>query len=115
MVEVCPQERSPCSGARFNALSAGIHPVLPVPSPDKTRIWIMSHLERGSSWASLTLKQGFDFGEVARRGLGAAHGELLEKALAYNLCHLARMRRAKEEQAKAAANGDDEPALAQAA
>ena len=62
-----------------------------------------------------TLKQGFDFGEVARRGLGAAHGELLEKALAYNLCHLARMRRAKEEQAKAAANGDDEPALAQAA
>ncbi len=42
-----------------------------------------------------TLKQGFDFGEVARRGLVAAHGELLEKVLAYNLCHLARMRRAK--------------------
>jgi hypothetical protein len=29
-----------------------------------------------------TLKQGFDFGEVARRGLDAVHGELLEKALA---------------------------------
>lgn len=58
-----------------------------------------------------TLKQGFDFGEVARRGLVAAHGELLEKALAYNLCHLARMRRAKE----AAARSDDEQALEQAA
>jgi hypothetical protein len=57
-----------------------------------------------------TLKQGFDFGEVARRGLVAAHGELLEKVLAYNLCHLARMRRAK-----AAANSDDEQALEQAA
>jgi IS5 family transposase len=57
-----------------------------------------------------TLKQGFDFGEVARRGLVAVHGELLEKALAYNLCHLARMRRAK-----AAAEYDDERALAQAA
>jgi len=57
-----------------------------------------------------TLKQGFDFGEVARRGLAAAHGELLEKALAYNLCHMARTRRAE-----AAANGDEEPALAQAA
>jgi len=57
-----------------------------------------------------TLKQGFDFGEVARRGLVAAHGELLEKALAYNLCHLARMRRAKE-----AATSDDEQGLEQAA
>lgn len=58
-----------------------------------------------------TLKQGFDFGEVARRGLGAVHGELLEKALAYNLCHLARVRRARE----AAAKSDDEQALLRAA
>lgn len=58
-----------------------------------------------------TLKQGFDFGEVARRGLVAAHGELLEKVLAYNLCHLARMRRAMQ----ADANRDDERASAQAA
>jgi len=57
-----------------------------------------------------TLKQGFDFGAVARRGLAAAHGELLEKVLAYNLCHLARMRRAK-----AAPMLDDEQALPQAA
>jgi hypothetical protein len=35
-----------------------------------------------------TLKQGFDFGAVTRRGLAAAHGELLEKTLAYNICHM---------------------------
>ena len=56
-----------------------------------------------------TLKQGFDFGEVARRGLAAVYGELLEKALAYNLCHLARMRHARK------AMRDDERALANAA
>ena len=49
-----------------------------------------------------TLKQGFDFGEVARRGLGAAHGELLEKALAYNLCHMARTRLKRDEAAPSA-------------
>ena len=38
-----------------------------------------------------TLKQGFDFGEVARRGLFAVYGELLEKALAYNVCVTARL------------------------
>ena len=40
-----------------------------------------------------TLKHGFDFGEVARRGLPAVHGELLEKALAYNVCVTVRLRR----------------------
>lgn len=40
-----------------------------------------------------TLKQGFDFGEVARRGLPGVYAELLEKALAYNLCLSARLRR----------------------
>ena len=40
-----------------------------------------------------TLKQGFDFGEVARRGLPAVHAELLEKALAYNFCRMACIRR----------------------
>ena len=39
-----------------------------------------------------TLKHGFDFGEVARRGLPAVLAELLEKALAYNLCVTARLR-----------------------
>ena len=40
-----------------------------------------------------TLKQGYDFGEMARRGLMAVHGEMLEKALAYNICVTARLRR----------------------
>lgn len=60
-----------------------------------------------------TLKQGFDFGEVARRGLSAAHGELLEKALAYNLCHLVRLRKAAVAKAAAAkAEEEDELTLA---
>lgn len=40
-----------------------------------------------------TLKHGFDFGEVARRGLPAVHAELLEKALAYNAGVTVRLRR----------------------
>lgn len=56
-----------------------------------------------------TLKQGFDFGAVARRGLAAAHGELLEKALAYNLCHMVRTRRAL------GANSDHDSTLQRAA
>jgi IS5 family transposase len=43
-----------------------------------------------------TLKQGFNFDEVARRGLDAAHAELLEKALAHNLCNLLRVRDKKQ-------------------
>jgi hypothetical protein len=41
-----------------------------------------------------TLKHGYHFGEVARRGLVAVYAELLEKALAYNLCVTARRCRA---------------------
>ena len=48
-----------------------------------------------------TLKQGFDFGYVARRGLEAAHGELLEKALAYNICRMLRKRHADDDAAHA--------------
>lgn len=40
-----------------------------------------------------TLKHCFDFGEVARRGLLAVTAELLEKALAYNICVTVRLRR----------------------
>jgi hypothetical protein len=46
-----------------------------------------------------TIKHGFHFGEVARRGLRAAHADLLEKVLAYNLCKLVSVRRAKEQEA----------------
>jgi len=40
-----------------------------------------------------TLKHCFDFGVVARRGLPAVYAELLEKALAYNICVTVRLRR----------------------
>ncbi len=42
-----------------------------------------------------TLKDGFSFDAVARRGLAAAEGELLEKVLAYNACRMALVRRAE--------------------
>jgi hypothetical protein len=57
-----------------------------------------------------TLKQGFAFGEVARRGLSAAYAELLEKSLAYNLCQIVRKREAAEVRKRA-----EENALAPAA
>lgn len=41
-----------------------------------------------------TIKNGFDFGRVARRGLENVRAELLEKVLAYNFCRLAACRRA---------------------
>jgi IS5 family transposase len=44
-----------------------------------------------------TIKQGFHFGEVARRGLQAATADLLEKVLAYNICKIVSVRAAKEE------------------
>jgi IS5 family transposase len=51
-----------------------------------------------------TLKQGFDFGEAARRGLYQVHAELLEKVLAYNLCHLTRVKARR-----AGLDSDEEP------
>jgi hypothetical protein len=50
-----------------------------------------------------TLKDGFSFDAVARRGLAAVEGELLEKVLAYNLCRMAITRRSSETQDRAAA------------
>lgn len=50
-----------------------------------------------------TMKQGFDFGEVARRGLERVEGELLEKVLAYNLCRTALARASAAHAARAAA------------
>jgi hypothetical protein len=49
-----------------------------------------------------TLKDGFAFDAVARRGLAAVEGELLEKALAYNACRMALTRRASIEEDLAA-------------
>lgn len=41
-----------------------------------------------------TLKHGFDFGRVARRGLENVRAEMLEDVLAYNFCRMARCRQA---------------------
>ena len=35
-----------------------------------------------------TIKQGFDFGRVMRRGIENVRGELLEKVIAYNFCRI---------------------------
>ncbi|MBI3698171.1 MAG: transposase, partial [Acidobacteria bacterium] len=45
-----------------------------------------------------TIKHGFDFGRVARRGLENVQAELLEKVLAYNFCRLAACRQAADTQ-----------------
>jgi IS5 family transposase len=39
-----------------------------------------------------TIKQSFNFGHVARRGIEHVHAELLEKVIAHNLCHIIRTR-----------------------
>ncbi len=57
-----------------------------------------------------TLKHGFDFGEVARRGLYDVYAELLEKALAYNIGVTVRLRC----QAALAATAECAPAQAAA-
>jgi len=44
-----------------------------------------------------TLKKGHHFGEAARRGLCAVKAEMLEKAIAYNVCLTARLRQAAAE------------------
>ena len=40
-----------------------------------------------------TIKDGFEFGELGRRGLEAVREELLEKVLAYNCCRIVLMRK----------------------
>lgn len=47
-----------------------------------------------------TLKHGFDFGRVARRGLENVRAEMIEKVLAYNFCRMAACRRAATEVAQ---------------
>ena len=44
-----------------------------------------------------TIKYGFDFGELSRRGIEAVREELLEKVLAYNFCRSILMRKRRQE------------------
>ncbi len=46
-----------------------------------------------------TIKDGFEFGELGRRGLDAVQDELLEKVLAYNCCRIILMRKRKGQDA----------------
>ena len=50
-----------------------------------------------------TIKHGFGFGRVARRGIDRVHAELLEKVLAYNFCRMAACRRADSDESRLAA------------
>jgi len=44
-----------------------------------------------------TIKDGFEFGEVGRRGLESVQDELLEKVLAYNCCRIVLMKKRRRE------------------
>jgi len=50
-----------------------------------------------------TIKDGFEFGELGRRGLEAVRDELLEKALAYNSCRSILLRQRRRDKLKQAA------------
>jgi IS5 family transposase len=44
-----------------------------------------------------TIKDGFEFGELARRGIDAVRAELTEKVLAYNCCRIIQLRKRRRE------------------
>jgi len=50
-----------------------------------------------------TIKDGFEFGELGRRGLAAVRDELLEKVLAYNCCRTILMKKRRREALEPAA------------
>ena len=50
-----------------------------------------------------TIKDGFAFGELGRRGIDAVRDELLEKVLAYNCCRIILMRKRRREELALAA------------
>lgn len=45
-----------------------------------------------------SLKDGFSFGQLARRGIQAVRAELLEDVIAYNFCHILRVRERNQEE-----------------
>ena len=50
-----------------------------------------------------TIKDGFAFGELGRRGIEAVRDELLEKVLAYNCCRSILLRQRQREELEPAA------------
>jgi hypothetical protein len=45
-----------------------------------------------------TIKDGFEFGELGRRGIDAVRQELTEKVLAYNCCRIILMKQRRRKQ-----------------
>ena len=43
-----------------------------------------------------TIKDGFEFGKVGRRGIDAVRSELTEKVLAYNCCRILLLKQRRE-------------------
>jgi len=66
------------------------------PAEDWDHLDYVGARDARSAVASLmcTLKHGFDFGRVARRGLENVRAEMLEDILAYNFCRMAKCRQA---------------------
>ena len=50
-----------------------------------------------------TIKDGFEFGELGRRGLEPVRAELMEKVLAYNCCRIILMKKRRREELEKAA------------
>ena len=50
-----------------------------------------------------TIKDGFEFGELGRRGIEAVRSELMEKVLAYNCCRSILMKKRQREELERAA------------
>ena len=50
-----------------------------------------------------TIKDGFAFGELGRRGIDAVRDELLEKVLAYNCCRTILLKKRRREELDCAA------------
>ena len=50
-----------------------------------------------------TIKEGFEFGELGRRGIDEVRDELLEKVLAYNCCRIILKKKRRSEEYRQAA------------
>ena len=50
-----------------------------------------------------TIKEGFEFGELGRRGIDGVRNELLEKVMAYNCCRIILKKKRRSEEYRQAA------------
>ncbi len=74
--------------------------------PDDWESALYRHARRDRSAVEsmmFTIKAGFGFGELGRRGIGPVSDELLEKGLAYNCCRIILMKKRRNNQQAEAA------------